>query len=276
MLSGVQRNGAVAAGIGVGLPAAHGEDGKPSVRRSAGGFGLRAYGGVVATVILATAVAWLMFRWFDLADLIMVYLLGVVLVAMRHGRAPSLLAALLSVGAFNFFFVPPYFTFAVADIRYAITFLVMLVVAAVIGGLTVRMRAQAEAARQREQHTAALYALSRDLANTRGIDEIVGIVTRHIGDLFQSHVVVLLPDTAGQLRPSPACRLGWIDFHGGDLACAQEAYDERQPPGLGTHLHRRGERLYVPLLAFRGPVGVICVTSADRRSFAGAGERHQL
>ena len=83
----------------------------------------------------------------------MVYLLGAAVVATRSGRRPSVLAAVLSVAAFDFFFVPPALTFAVRDIRYLVTFGVMLVVSLVISGLTVRMRDQAEASRRREQRT---------------------------------------------------------------------------------------------------------------------------
>ena len=74
---------------------------------------------------------------------------------------------MLSVSAFDFFFVPPYLTFAVSDAEYLVTFAVMLLVALVISTLTVRLQQQAEAARQRERRTAALYAMSRDLASTR-------------------------------------------------------------------------------------------------------------
>ena len=97
-----------------------------------------------------------MFPFFELADLIMMYLLGIVVVAMRHGRGPSLLASVLSVAALDFFFVPPYFTFAVSDARHLFTFAVMLVVGFVISNLTVRIQAQAAAARSREARTAAL------------------------------------------------------------------------------------------------------------------------
>ena len=100
----------------------------------------------------------------------MVYLLGIVTVAARSGRGPTVLASVLSVATFDFFFVPPFFSFAVSDTQYLVTFAVMLVVALVISGLTVRIRAQADAARDRERRTAALYAMSRELANTRGVD----------------------------------------------------------------------------------------------------------
>jgi len=78
------------------------------------------------------------------------------------------LASVLSVAALDFLFVPPVLTFAVSDVRYLFTFLVMLVVGLVTSSLAARIRMQADAARQREQRTAALYAMSRELASTRG------------------------------------------------------------------------------------------------------------
>ncbi len=100
-----------------------------------------------ATAVLgATAVSWSLFRLLDLADLVMVYLLAIVVVASRYGRGPSVFAAVASVAAFDVFFVPPYLTFVVADNRHVLTFAVMLVVGLVISGLTARVRRHAEVA----------------------------------------------------------------------------------------------------------------------------------
>ena len=93
-------------------------------------------------VLIATAVAWLMFPYFAPANLIMMYLIAVIVIAIRLGRGPSVLASVLSVAAFDFFFVPPYFSFAVSDIQYLLTFGVMLVVALVISNLAVRIRSK--------------------------------------------------------------------------------------------------------------------------------------
>src|SRR5439155_739562 len=116
------------------------------------------YGWAMAVVALASGAAWLTLPFFELANLVMVYLLGIVVVATRYGRGPSLVASILSVAALDFFFVPPVFTFAVSDVRYLFTFVVMLVVGLVTSGLAARIRLQAAAARHREQRTAALYA----------------------------------------------------------------------------------------------------------------------
>jgi two-component system sensor histidine kinase KdpD len=99
-----------------------------------------------------------MFPYFEFSNLVMLYLLGVVFVAHRFGRGPSVLAAILSVAAFDFFYVPPYLAFAVSDTQYLVTFAVMLAVALVISGLTSSIRLQARIASHRERRTAALYA----------------------------------------------------------------------------------------------------------------------
>ena len=152
-----------------------------------------------AVVAAETAISW----WFldhRLTDVVMVYLLGVVLVAMRFGYAPSLFTAAASVAAFDFFFTTPYFSFAVADKRFVVTFAIMLFVAFVISDRTERIRRLASDASQRETRTARLYAMSRELAVARSTDEIVHVACRHLHDVFHSDVWVLLPDESGSLR----------------------------------------------------------------------------
>src|SRR5207245_2457430 len=106
------------------------------------------------------------------------------------------------VDALDFLFVPPVFTFAVSDVRYLFTFAVMLLVGLVTSSLAARIRTQADTARLREQRTAALYAMSRELAGTRGVDQLLTIAVRHISEVFRSQVVVLLPGPGGTLVPT--------------------------------------------------------------------------
>jgi len=232
-----------------------------------------AYGQAMAIVALTTGVAWLMSPLFELADLVMVYLLGIVVVAMRHGRGPSLAASILSVAAFDFFFVPPYFTFAVSDVRHIFTFAVMLIVGFVISGLTARIRAQALAARDREQRTAALYAMSRELASTRGVDELLTIAVRHIAEVFRSQVVVLLPDAVVRLAPWSD---GQFQMDANDLGVGRWVFEHRQPAGLGTATLPGASALYLPLLASRGPVGVLGIRPVDRHALDTPEQLHQL
>ncbi|MFZ1555974.1 MAG: DUF4118 domain-containing protein, partial [Nitrospira sp.] len=118
----------------------------------------RNYGYASALVMACTALSGVMAPYFGQANLIMVYLFGVVVIATRWGRGPSALASLMSVAAFDFFFIPPYYSFAVSDVQYLLTFAVMLVVALLTSGLASHKSRQAESALIREQRTAALYA----------------------------------------------------------------------------------------------------------------------
>lgn len=228
-----------------------------------------------AIVGASTAVAWLMFYHFDLSNLIMVYLLGVVAVASRYGRGPSVLACLLSVAAFDFFFVPPYLTFAVHDTQHFITFGVMLVVALVISQLTVRIRWQAETARQRERRTAALYALSRELAGTRGVPNILQAAARHIAEVFRGQVAVFLPDASGRLVAHTDLP-GRFDVDASEHGTIQWVHAHQQAAGLGTATLPGAKALYLPLSASGGALGVLGVRPEDPHSLDAPEHLHQL
>ena len=113
---------------------------------------------------------------------------------MQFGRGPSILASILGVAAFDFFFVPPQLTFAVSDTQYLVTFAVMLLTGLVISTLTAHVKFQAESARKREQRTAALYAMSRELVEARPRSNLVDVAVKHIADVFDSEVFLLFPD----------------------------------------------------------------------------------
>jgi two-component system, OmpR family, sensor histidine kinase KdpD len=154
--------------------------------------------GALATVSVITGISSVAMRH-RLPDIIMLYILGVVVVATRLGYAASLLAAALSVAAVDFFFTAPYYSFAVADPRLWLTMVVMFVVAVVIGNQTERIRRSATESRERERGTAKLYAISQDLSVARTSEDIVRAAQRHLRDIFASDVWVLLADSAGQL-----------------------------------------------------------------------------
>src|SRR5207249_10961574 len=146
----------------------------------------------LAAVALCTAIGTLMSPMFELVNIAMVYLLAVVLIAVRFGRGPAIAASVLSVAAFDFFFVPPLLTFAVSDSQYLITFAIMLVVGLVISDLTARTRDAAEGARAQERRTATLYSLSRELAASRGLDTLLDLALRHLLEVFGGRMVILM------------------------------------------------------------------------------------
>jgi two-component system sensor histidine kinase KdpD len=226
-------------------------------------------------VVVSSALALPMFPFFGPTNLIMVYLLGVTFVATRYGRGPSVVASLLSVAAFDFFFIPPYFSFAVSDVQYVLTFAVMLVVALLISGLTVRIKQQAEAARQREHRTSVLYAMSRDLATHRLVANLTREATRHLRDVFESQVALLLPDANGRLILQPGEQVSFT-FDQRDQGVAQWAFDHNQTAGLGTETLPGAGAIYLPLVGLQGPVGVLAVRPTQPQNLLAPEQMHLL
>jgi two-component system sensor histidine kinase KdpD len=210
----------------------------------------------ILTVAACTGIDKIMQPYFERLDLAMVYLLGVVFTASRTGKWPSLFATVLSIAAFDFFFIPPYYSFAVSDIRYFITFIVMFIVSFVISRLTLRVRQQAEAARLRERRTAALYNLSRDLVREQGAKQLSEIAMKHIGEMFDSQVVVCIPDDQNRLAPATNGPFAFTPDQQ-ELSVAQWVYEHRQPAGLGSDTLPGAKALYLPLIAAGGVIGVI-------------------
>jgi two-component system sensor histidine kinase KdpD len=222
---------------------------------------MRALGVVAASTVLAK----FMMPYFELANVVMVYLLGVVIVATRYGRGPSILASILSVAAFDFVFVPPFYTFAVSDTQYLITFTVMLIVALVISTMTVRIKQQAETSRLREKRTAVLYSMSRDLSSTLDMDNLIGIGLKHTSEVFNSKVAIFLSDEDGRLKLS-ATGEGKYHLDESDQAVAVWVYKNRQPAGLSTNTLPGAKSLYIPLLGAKKTIGVLAISpeQADR------------
>jgi two-component system sensor histidine kinase KdpD len=225
------------------------------------------YEGGLFYLILATGLAFLMYPYFDLSNLIMVYLLEVLVTAIQWGRGPAILNSLLSVLAFDFCFVPPRWTFTVEETKYFVTFGVMFLVAVVISHLTSLVRRQAEAARSQERQTAAMLALSRRLANTRGVEKILQAAVKHIAEIFDCQVVALLPDEQGKVRPA-AGDLAAV-FHQDflkELGAAQRTYEAGQMAGWGTQTMADSPILYVPLPAVSATLGVLALRPKDPKS----------
>jgi two-component system, OmpR family, sensor histidine kinase KdpD len=214
------------------------------------------YAFAALVVLAASLVSWAMLGRFDKLNLAMVYLLGIVFVATRYGRGPSLVAVLLSVAAFDFFFVPPRLTFAVSDTQYLVSFAVMLVVGLLVSTLAARVREAAEFAQKRERRTQALFALSRELAGPIAASELARIGARHVSDLLRLAAVLFLPAHGRGLEPvGDAVPAFARDPH--EHAVAQWAFDHRQAAGADTDTLPGGGALYEPLVSGDECLGIL-------------------
>ncbi len=199
---------------------------------------------------------------FDRSNIVAIYILTVVLIAVRFGRGPAALSAVLSVCAFDFFFVPPRFSFAVSDVQYFLTFCIMLAVGLITGQLTAGLRFQARVAAHREERAGSLYEIARDLSGAVQIDQVVRISDESIERTFRASAALLLPNADGKLAmTSPR----GDDTLAVDIGIAQWAFDKGQPAGFGTDTLPGTEVLYIPLRAPTRARGVLALKAHNRR-----------
>lgn len=228
----------------------------------------------------ATVLSMLARPWFDLVNIAMLFLAGVVGVALRHGRGPAALASVLAVAAFDFFFVPPRMSFAVSDVQYLLTFFVLLTVGLVIGQLTAGLREQAQVAVRRETDARTLYELARELSAALTTDQVVEIGSRFMRAAFEAHVTFFLVSEQGRLLPmagGPPGEAGDKTDKGEaiDTVLAQWVFDHGQPAGTGTHTLPGSTVLYLPLKAPMQTRGVLAVEPRAWHALAEPGLRRQ-
>lgn len=212
----------------------------------------------VLVVTLATAACALVAHSLSATNLVMVYLLGVTAVAFGLGRGPAVTASVLSVAAFDFFFVHPPLTFAVSDMEYLVTFAVMLVVALLISTMASQLRQQVRATRDRERWTRALLRLSQELAGAGSMETLLGAVRRHVEEVFQCRAAILLADPAGRLAPGAGSLAAFGD-EAHEHGVAQWVLQQRRPAGMGTDTLPSAAGYYLPLRGAAGVVGVLGV-----------------
>jgi two-component system, OmpR family, sensor histidine kinase KdpD len=199
---------------------------------------------------------------FDRSNIVALFILAVVLVGVRLGRGPAALAAILSVGFFDFFFVPPRFSFAVSDVQYLLTFFVMLTVGLIAGQLTAGLRFQARVASHREERAGSLYEIARALSGAMQIEQVVKISASSIERTFRASAALLLPDRNAHLMLSPVSDQSTLAI---DIGIAQWAFDKGHPAGFGTDTLPGSDILYLPLRAPSESRGVLAIKAQNRR-----------
>ncbi|KRB97922.1 sensor protein KdpD [Hydrogenophaga sp. Root209] len=247
--------------VQVGLPATTAARARTAPSAERGDLPWRGYGWATAVCGLTTLLLTPLLDVLELSNIVMLFLLAVVGVSLVHGRGPAVLAAFLGVALFDFFFVPPRFTFAVSDVEYLVTFGVMLVVALVVGQLTAGLKLQAEAATQREHRVRSLYDMSRDLSAALLNTQVAEIGARFLTGEFGARSALLVADEHDRLQA----------MEGGsapvDTAVAQWAFDRGEEAGRGTDTLPASACLVLPLKAPMRVRGVLVVEPIDSRAW---------
>ncbi len=221
------------------------------------------YGIAFGVFLLCTLVSFLVYAHLSLINIIMIYLLGTVVVAARGDRWVSIWMSVLSVLAFDFFFVSPRFNFAVSDGQYVLTFLIVLAVSLLISHLSSAIRRQAEIAQINERRTAALHGLSRRLAVALGTENILSVAVPYLAEVFDGSAAVFLPDSKGNLVLKEAApKEEKADAK--ELTIAQWVYDIGQSAGFGTQTLPFLDAIYLPLKGSNALVGALRLKSKDK------------
>lgn len=211
--------------------------------------------GSLACVAVALGVALLLRDTLGIASIALTFLTAVLVSAVTWGLLPSLFVCLVSVLAYNFFFLPPLYTFTIADPENVVTLFFFSVAAVITSNLTARVRAQAIAARSRARVTEDLYMFSRKLAVATNLDDLLWATAHQIALMLKVHVVLLLPQD------------GTIEVRAGfppedtlddaDIAAAKWCWEKNHPAGRGADTLPGAKRLFLPMQTGRGAVGVI-------------------
>lgn len=233
-----------------------GEEAAPAeVHRPKTGGLIQEYLWAACGVGLCTGLGFILFPYLALTNLAMIYLLTVMIISAFLTRGPAIFSSIFSVAAFAFFFVPEYYSFAVANTEYAITLVVMLVVSILVSGLTARVRHQARVSRQQERQTAALFEMSQNLTAINSLEELLQVATEQISRIFDCRVGLLMPGSEDRLE----IRTGhpYDDEYGKEGMVAKWVFKHGHLAGSGTETLPNVKGIYLPLIASQNVIGVL-------------------
>jgi two-component system sensor histidine kinase KdpD len=222
-------------------------------------FNPRPYIAALVAVAFATGFGELIGNWIGVGNVDLIFLTAIVAVAVRLGLLPSLLASLASAVAYNFFFLPPIYTFTIADPANVVAFGLFTLVAIIVSGVAARGRTQAKAATERARVTESLYSFSRKLAGAGTLDDVLWATAYQTALLLKVRVMLLLPE-----HGSIAVRAGYPPediLDDADLAAARWAWENDHAAGRGSDTLPGARRLFLPMHTGRGAIGVMGIDS---------------
>lgn len=209
---------------------------------------------------LTLIVSLLLWPFLEAINIPMIFIIPIVFSGLISGKKGGILASVMAVLFFDFFFVPPYFTFHVADLRFIPTFIVLFIVGIITSFLADTIKKQVEYTRQREEFIASLYDFSKDLLVSRDLNDFLNRITDYIWDLFNYDVLIILPDDHENLK-IVSRRGDNVHFDEHDLGAANWVFEHKKPAGYGTDTLTSSKWYYLPLSAHGLRLGVLAVAA---------------
>jgi two-component system sensor histidine kinase KdpD len=231
---------------------------------------------LVATLAVAIALGLdqLIYPFMGIENIDLVFMTAIVAIAVRYGLWPSLYASVISSLCYNFFFMPPLYTFTIADPTNVAAFLIFIVMAGLVSNVAARVRTQAVAAIERARTTEALYAFSRKLAGVGTLDDVLWATAYQTALMLKVRVVLLLPENG-----SIAVRAGYPPedtLDDADLAAARWAWEHDRSAGRGSDTLPGAKRLFLPMRTGRGAIGIVGIDSDKPGPLLTPDQRRQL
>jgi len=223
-------------------------------------YAWRPYTWVTLGIVLLTLMLHSFETFFDNVNIALIYLFPILISAVYGGVGPSIFAACLSVLVFDFYFIPPFLSFTIADLRYLLSFVVYLAVAILTASLAARLKQQLYVAKRREATTATLYALSRQMTAITDLQSLLDNVSRQVSETVGAQAVIYMPDAEDELKvmTSSADPAYWGDGPS-EMGIAKWVYMHGEMAGRGSGTLRESSGLYVPLRTEERVYGVLAV-----------------
>ena len=218
-------------------------------------FNPRPYLMSMLIVAIGLGIAVLIEPWFGIENVDLVLLTAVISVAVRYGLWPSLLATVVASLCYNFFFLPPVYTFTITDPTNVAAFFLFMLVAILVSNVAARVRSQADTAIGRVRTTESLYAFSRKLAGTATLDDVLWATAYQIALMLKVRVVLLLTQSGVLTVMTGYPPEDELDK--ADLAAANWAWSNDRAAGRGSDTLPGAKRLFLPMRTGRGLIGVI-------------------
>jgi two-component system sensor histidine kinase KdpD len=234
----------------------------------------RAYAASFLALAVTVAIGWVFRSRVEPVNIGMLLLLPAIASGLLWGIRVGIFASFLAVASFDFFFVPPYLTFRISDIRYLPSFIVFMLVSVIISYLAKSVRQEAASSRHRERFIYSLYSFSRAIMAAEGLTEILERAVKSISEAFESDTVIFLPDKAGRVHIKERSRHD-ISLSGSEMAVAAWVHSNGQPAGKSTGTLSSALWYYMPLKLQDETIGVIGLKTFDPDKFL-TSEQDQL
>lgn len=219
---------------------------------------LRPFTVSLLSIIITSIICFLIRPFVEAINIPMIFIIPIVFSGLIAGRNGGILASIMAVAFFNFFFVSPYFTFSVAHLRFIPTFIVLFIVGIITSFLADMVKKQVEYTRQREEFIASLYDFSKDLLVSQNLEDFLNRSTSYIWELFNYDVIILLPDNKGNLKI--VSHVGDnVKFFDSDLGVANWVFMHKKSAGYGTNTLSSSKWYYLPLNIHGSSLGVLAV-----------------